>query len=150
MPSDFLDRVAEGHLLCDGGYYLEFERRCLGSYASKIPMGVLDYPEGVLELHKEFARAGAEVLQAMVWGVRPMEREEELHTKAVELAREAAGPDRYVAGTLSPLRLSGSLQMGSHDRRRQDQCPGILRAPRRPADLGRRRPLHCRNLLFRG
>lgn len=107
MPSNFLDRIADGHLLCDGGYYLEFERRCLGSYASKIPMGVLDYPEGVLELHKEFARAGAEVLQAMVWGVRPMEREEELHRKAVELAREAAGPDRFVAGTLSPFVYSG-------------------------------------------
>ncbi|MDE3259195.1 MAG: homocysteine S-methyltransferase family protein [Gemmatimonadota bacterium] len=107
MPSDFLNRIAEGPLLCDGGYYLEFERRCLGSYASKIPMGVLDFPEGVLELHKEFARAGAEVLQAMVWGVRPMEREEELHSKAVELAREAAGQDRFVAGTLSPFVYSG-------------------------------------------
>ncbi len=107
MVSGFLERLAEGPLLCDGGYYLEFERRCLGSYASKIPMGVLDYPEGVLELHREFERAGAEVLQAMAWGVRPMEREEELHRVAVELAREAAGPDKFVAGTLSPFVYSG-------------------------------------------
>lgn len=107
MASGFLERLAEGPLLCDGGYYLEFERRCLGSYASKIPMGVLDYPEGVLELHREFARAGAEVLQAMTWGVRPMEREEELHHAAVKLAREAAGENRFVAGTLSPFVYSG-------------------------------------------
>ncbi len=107
MTSRFLERLAEGPLLCDGGYYLELERRCLGSYASKIPMAVLDYPEGLLELHREFARAGAEVLQAMTWGVRPMDREEELHRTAVELARQAAGPDRFVAGTLSPFVYGG-------------------------------------------
>ncbi len=44
MTSGFMERLAEGPLLVDGGYYLEFERRCLGSYASKSPMGVLDYP----------------------------------------------------------------------------------------------------------
>ena len=103
MPTDFLKRLSEGPVLCDGGYYLEFERRCLGSYKSHIPMGVLDYPEGVLEIHKEFARAGAEVIQAMAWGVRTNEREQELHEAAVKIAREAAGPDRYVAGTLVHL-----------------------------------------------
>ncbi len=107
MPTDFLKRLSEGPVLCDGGYYLEFERRCLGSYKSHIPMGVLDYPEGVLEIHKEFARAGAEVIQAMAWGVRTNEREQELHEAAVKIAREAAGPDRFVAGTLSPFVYSG-------------------------------------------
>ena len=107
MPADFLERVSKGPVLCDGGYYLEFERRCLGSYKSHIPMGVLDYPEGVLEIHKEFARAGAEVIQAMAWGVLTDEREEELHQAAVKIAREAAGPERYVAGTLSPFVYSG-------------------------------------------
>ena len=130
MPSNFLDRVTEGHVLCDGGYYLEFERRCLGSYASRIPMGVLDYPEGVLELHKEFARAGAEVLQAMVWGVRPMDREEELHRTAVELAREAAWTGPVCGRYPQPLRLFGPLQMGSDVRGRQDRRQGILRTPR--------------------
>ena len=103
----FLDRLSSGPLLCDGGYYLEFERRCLGSYKSHIPMAVLDHPEGVLQLHREFATAGAEVLQAMAWGVSAMDREAELHRVAVELAREVAGPDRFVAGTLSPRVYSG-------------------------------------------
>ncbi len=102
MASGFLERLNEGPLLCDGGYYLELERRCLGSLERGVPMAVLDYPEGVLELHREFARAGAEVLQAMSWGVRELDCDEELHRTAVELAREAAGPDRFVAGTLSP------------------------------------------------
>ena len=59
-------------------------------------------------MHHEFARAGAELLQAMSWGVRPFGREKELHKVAVELAREAAGPDRYVAGTISQFIYSGS------------------------------------------
>ena len=103
MPSGFMERLAEGPMLGDGGYYLELERRCLGSYATGVPMAVLDYPEGLLELHREFAAAGSEILQAMTWGVNPMEleKEKELHRVAVELAREAAGPDRFVVGTLT-------------------------------------------------
>lgn len=102
MASKFLERLRQGPVLGDGGYYLELERRCLGSLAKGVPWAVLDYPEGLLELHREFARAGAEVLQAMTWGVKEFDREEELHHTAVRLAREAAGPARFVAGTLNP------------------------------------------------
>jgi betaine-homocysteine S-methyltransferase len=111
----FLDRLAGGPLLCDGGYYLELERRCLGSYASHIPMAVLDHPEGVLELHREFARAGADVLQAMTWGVKTagdIGREREQNRAAVRLAREAAGPERFVAGTISPAVGGGIARWG--------------------------------------
>src|SRR5262249_2024249 len=101
MARPFLERLAEGPILGDGGYVLELERRCLGSYKTHIPMAVLDYPEGLLELHREFVRAGSEVLQAMTWGVMEFDREAELNRTAVKLAREVAGPDRYVAGTLT-------------------------------------------------
>lgn len=117
MPQAFLDRLQQGPVLGDGGYFLELERRCLGSYRDGVPLAVLDHPEGVLELHREFARAGAEVLQAMTWGVAAFEREEELHRTAVNLAREAAGPDRYVAGTLSPRFGKTRPQLSAADRR---------------------------------
>ena len=118
MKADFLERLAQGPLLGDGAYYLELERRVVGSYASHIPMAVLNHPEAVLEMHHEFARAGAELLQAMSWGVRPFGREAELHRVAVELAREAAGPDRYVAGTVSQFIYSGSSKWEPLRRRR--------------------------------
>jgi betaine-homocysteine S-methyltransferase len=108
MRKPFLERLAEGPVVGDGGYYLEIERRVLGSYATGIPRAVLDHPEGIVEMHREFARAGSELLQAMAWGVRRMDREAELHRVAVELAREAAGENRYVAGTLSPLLYLGN------------------------------------------
>ena len=85
MPQDFLERLQQGPVLGDGGYFLELERRCLGSYKDGVPRAVLNNPDGVLELHREFARAGAEVLQAMAWGVGKIDREEELHRTAVAL-----------------------------------------------------------------
>jgi betaine-homocysteine S-methyltransferase len=110
MKKPFLDRLSDGPLLCDGAYYLELERRCLGSYRSGIAMAVLENPEGVYELHREFAAAGAEILQAMAWGVHDnITREAQLHQKAVELARQAAGEDLYVAGTLSPFVYFGTV-----------------------------------------
>ncbi len=124
MKSDFLERLAQGPLLGDGAYYLELERRVVGSYASHIPMAVLNHPEAVLEMHHEFARAGAELLQAMSWGVRPFGREAELHRVAVELAREAAGPDRYVAGPASQFIYSGSSKwerLDADDRKRAQE-----------------------------
>jgi betaine-homocysteine S-methyltransferase len=108
MRAPFLERLAQGPLVGDGGYYLELERRVTGSYRSGIPAAVLGHPEGVLELHREFVRAGSELLQAMAWGVRPMDGEAELHRVAVRLAREAAGEGRYVAGTLSPMLYLGN------------------------------------------
>jgi len=117
LPQDFLNRLQQGPVLGDGGYFLELERRCLGSYRDGVPFAVLDHPDGVLELHREFARAGAEVLQAVTWGVGAIDREEELHRTAVALAREAAGPDRYVAGTLSPYFGKRRLQLSAADRR---------------------------------
>ena len=68
VKADFLERLAQGPLLGDGAYYLELERRVVGSYASHIPMAVLDYPEAVLEMHHEFARAGAGALAGHVLG----------------------------------------------------------------------------------
>ena len=117
MPQDFLNRLQQVPVLGDGGYFLELERRCLGSYRGGVPLAVLDHPEGVLELHREFARAGAEVLQAVTWGVGDIDREAELHRTAVELAREAAGPDRYVAGTLSPYFGKRRPRLSAADRR---------------------------------
>jgi betaine-homocysteine S-methyltransferase len=78
-------------------------------------MAVLDHPEGVLELHREFARGGADVLQAMTWGLKmggDTGREKEQHRAAVRLAREAAGPERLVAGTISPASGGGIARWG--------------------------------------
>ena len=118
MVAGFMERLAEGPLVGDGGYFLELERRCLLAYATGVPNAVLDYPEGLLELHREFAAAGSEILQAFTYGVQPLEleKEKEVHRVAVELAREAAGPDRFVVGTLTGPGLSGGPRYPSFSR----------------------------------
>ncbi|MBI3969861.1 MAG: homocysteine S-methyltransferase family protein [Chloroflexi bacterium] len=107
MTSRFLERLAEGPLLCDGGCFRELERTAVLSRLTDMPRAVLEYPEAVLAMHRQFALAGAEVLQAVCWSTRdatstagPTVRDERYRV-AVRLAHQAAGPDRYVAGTLT-------------------------------------------------
>ena len=102
-PGGLMERIALGPVITDGAYFLELERRCLGSYASGVPDAVLRNPEGVLELHREYASAGSEVILAMGWGVQSTDvpEEKEHNRTAVKLAREAAGPERLVAGNIS-------------------------------------------------
>src|SRR5260221_14469353 len=68
-------------------------------------------PEIVLEVHKQYVRAGAEILETNTYGanrlkLRSFGIEDELvaiNTSAVEIARRAAGDSVYVAGAIGPL-----------------------------------------------
>jgi len=68
-------------------------------------------PEEVLEVHREYAAAGAEVLETNTFGANPVklsswglqERTEALNRNAARLAREAAGAEGIVAGAVGPL-----------------------------------------------
>jgi len=71
---------------------------------------VFDAPERVCELHRRFVDAGAELVLSCSFGATaprladgPLAgRARELNVRAAELAREAAGGDRLVAGSLGP------------------------------------------------
>ncbi len=71
-------------------------------------------PEKVLELHRAFAAAGADILLTCTFGATPVRlaegplsgRSREVNMRAAQLARDAAGDDRLVAGSLGP---SGQL-----------------------------------------
>ena len=63
-------------------------------------------PEVVLEVHRAYARAGAQVHTTNTFRTRPEivgERWNELARLAVRLAREAAGAGQRVAGSIAPL-----------------------------------------------
>jgi 5-methyltetrahydrofolate--homocysteine methyltransferase len=67
-------------------------------------------PDRVVELHRAFADAGADILLTCTFGATPLRlaegplagRAREVNLRAAELAREGAGPDRLVAGSLGP------------------------------------------------
>jgi betaine-homocysteine S-methyltransferase len=62
-----LERLSEGLVLGDGGYLLELEKRGRVRAGPFTPEVALNNPESLLELHREFRDAGAEVLQALTF-----------------------------------------------------------------------------------
>ena len=105
-----LERLAEGPVLGDGGYLLELEKRGYVQAGPFTPEVVIDHPEALAGLHREFLRAGAEVLQTMTFYASDDKlatvglegKVDEINRAAVTIAREVAREsDALVAGNLS-------------------------------------------------
>ena len=110
MSEGILDRLAEGIVLGDGGYLLELEKRGYVQAGPFTPEVVIEHPEALEQLHREFIRAGAEVLQTMTFyasddklaTVGMAGKVDEINREAVRIAREvAAEGGASVAGNLS-------------------------------------------------
>jgi betaine-homocysteine S-methyltransferase len=65
--SMLLDRLADGPILCAEGYLFELERRGFLQAGAYVPEVVLDRPEAVEELHREFVHAGSDVVEAFTY-----------------------------------------------------------------------------------
>src|SRR5256714_8646820 len=61
------ERLAEDVVLGAEGYLFELERRGYLKSGPYVPEVVLDFPDAVRELHREFLRAGAEVMVAFTY-----------------------------------------------------------------------------------
>jgi betaine-homocysteine S-methyltransferase len=91
-------RIAEGVILGAEGYVFELERRGYIQAGPYVPEVILDAPEAVLELHREFLRAGAEVMVALTYyahrdKLKTVGREgdlEEMNRTAVRIANQVA------------------------------------------------------------
>lgn len=92
------ERLKEGVVLCAEGYVFELERRGYIKSGPYVPEVVLDFPEAVREVHREFARAGSDIVLALTYyahrdkmKVVSRERElEALNRQAVRIAKEVA------------------------------------------------------------
>ena len=112
VSSSIMDRLADqgsGPVLGAEGYVFELERRGYIKAGPFVPEVVLDYPDAVRELHREFLRAGADVMVALTYyahreKLRDVGREGDLETMnraAVRIAREvAAEGGALVAGNV--------------------------------------------------
>ena len=67
MKKDLITRLNEGPVLCAEGYLFAMERRGYLSAGAFVPEVVLDYPEVLSQLHREFIRSGSEVIQAFTY-----------------------------------------------------------------------------------
>ena len=104
-----LERLERDVVLCAEGYLFELERRGYLQSGPFVPEVVLDFPDAVRELHREFLRAGAEVMVAFTYyghreKLRMIGREDDLeplNRNALQLAKEAAAEgDALVAGNI--------------------------------------------------
>jgi betaine-homocysteine S-methyltransferase len=110
LANGILERLAEGPVLGDGGYLLELEKRGYVQAGPFTPEVVIEHPEALAQLHREFLRAGAEVLQTMTFYASDDKLAtvglegtvDEINRNAVRIARDAAAEgDALVAGNLS-------------------------------------------------
>src|SRR6266849_4424161 len=96
--SALADRLAQGTVLGAEGYVFELERRGYVKAGAYVPEAVLDFPDAVTELHREFLRAGADVMVALTYyahrdKLRQVGRESDLEAmnrQAVRLAPKVA------------------------------------------------------------
>src|SRR5580698_4756439 len=107
--SGIAERLRRGRVLGAEGYVFELERRGYIKAVPFVPEVVLDYTDAVRELHREFMRAGAEVMVALTYyahreKLRDVGREgdlEAMNRQAVRIAREVAREgDALVAGNV--------------------------------------------------
>ena len=104
-----LERLADGPVICAEGYLFELERRGYLQAGAYVPEVVLDFPEQVENLHRDFLRAGSDVVEAFTYyahreKLRLIGREgdlEPMNRQALAIAKKvAAEGDALVAGNI--------------------------------------------------
>src|SRR5262245_66656817 len=120
-------RVTDGGVVGAEGYVFELERRGYIKAGPFVPEVILDAPDALRELHREFLRAGADVMVALTYyahreKLRDVGRDgdlEAMNRQAVRIANEIAAEGRaLVAGNIcntwsyDPRDPSGSGKVG--------------------------------------
>lgn len=128
MAAGLLERMANGPVLGDGGYLLELEKRGYVQAGPFTPEVSITEPDALAQLHREFLRAGAEVLQALTFYASEEKlatvglagRVDDINRAAVRVARSVADEgDALVAGNLSLTWAYDPAESGSPDRVRR-------------------------------
>lgn len=113
MSDSFLSRLAQGKLLCDGATGTMLYARGI-SFEQCFDALNLEQPALVQELHLEYLRAGAQVIETNTFGANRFKLDAhgyadsvaEINTAGVQLARAAvatAGREAFVAASVGPL-----------------------------------------------
>ena len=93
-----LQRLDNGPVICAEGYVFELERRGYLQAGAFVPEVVLEHPEVVTQLHRDFVHAGSDVVEALTYyahreKLKVIGREQDLepiNRRALELAKAVA------------------------------------------------------------
>lgn len=122
MPKpDLIDKMRETPVVFDGAMgtviYSRgvFINRCFDEVS-------LTSPELIRSIHEEYIRAGADVIETNTFGANRIwlqgyglaEKTVEINLAGARLAREAAGDDHYVAGSVGPCLRTGQVLNEEH------------------------------------
>src|SRR5437660_9463033 len=116
MARDYLKAISAAVVVYDGGMGATLEQFDLtsedyGGLAGKCHEAlVLHRPDVIEGVHRSMLDAGAEVLETDTFQGSRIKLDEwgladytvEINTKAAQIAREAAGEERFVAGSIGP------------------------------------------------
>jgi homocysteine S-methyltransferase len=108
--TSFLDQIQKNVIVADGAMgtmlYAKgvFINRCYDE------MNLTD-PDKVREIHEQYLKAGAELIETNTFGANPIklhphglaERTEEINRRGAQIAKDAAGDRAWVGGSLGPL-----------------------------------------------
>ena len=126
MKKNLINRLNEGTILCAEGYLFAMERRGYLSAGAFVPEVVLDHPEVVTQLHREFIRSGSDVVQAFTYyghreKLRLIGKEnllEPLQKNALKIAKEAANEfkdlDLMICGDVANTNIYDPKDKKSH------------------------------------
>lgn len=137
MKKKYLERINEGAILFDGamGTLLYKEGIPLTGCFEEI---CLLNPTLVKEIHKQYIDAGAQVIETNSFGANPVklknynleDKTAEINKAAAKIAREAAGDDIYVAGSVGPLGVRlfplGKLEKAQAEKAFEMQISALL------------------------
>ena len=98
LRDGLLARLAAGPVICAEGYLFEFERRGYLQAGAFVPEVVLEHPDLVEQLHREFVHAGSDVVEAFTYyghreKLRLIGREQDLepmNRQALAIAKKVA------------------------------------------------------------
>ncbi|MGZ6641151.1 MAG: homocysteine S-methyltransferase family protein [Solirubrobacteraceae bacterium] len=116
MPRDYLAAIRERVVVFDGGMGATLEQFDLtsedyGGLAGKCHEAlVLHRPDVIRSVHESMVEAGAEVVETDTFQASRLKLDEwgladhtlEINRRAAEIAREAVGEERFVAGSIGP------------------------------------------------
>ena len=104
-------RLAAGPVICAEGFLFELERRGYLAAGEFVPEVALDHPEALEALHRDYQRAGSDIVEAFTYNghrekMRVIGKEdllEPLNRSALQIAREVADarPGDLMAGNIS-------------------------------------------------
>src|SRR6476661_7452903 len=117
------ERLDQGPVICAEGYVFELERRGYLQAGAFVPEVVLEHPEVVAQLHRDFVHAGSDVVEALTYyahreKLRIIGREQDLepiNRRALELAKTvAAESGAFFAGDICNTNVYDPADPASH------------------------------------